>query len=187
MGMASQDAALAMIQLANSAGGSGSSTNWLGMIASAAMSAMGGAGAGAGEAATSGSMAIPGQNYYAAMGGVMTKDGMIPLSKYARGGVAKSPQVAIFGEAGPEAYVPLPDGRSIPVTMTGGNTKNEKTETQNISISVVVNNNDKGKSEDKQTAGGDERSAWTQMADRIKMMVQEEMVTQQRPGGLLYR
>ena len=32
------------------------------------------------------------------------------------GGVSNIP--AIFGEAGPEAAVPLPDGRSIPVTFT---------------------------------------------------------------------
>ena len=28
--------------------------------------------------------------------------------------------MALYGEAGPEAYVPLPDGRSIPVAMRGG-------------------------------------------------------------------
>lgn len=37
---------------------------------------------------------------------------------YAGGGVSSSP--AIFGEAGPEAAVPLPDGRTIPVTIRGG-------------------------------------------------------------------
>jgi hypothetical protein len=35
---------------------------------------------------------------------------------YAKGGIADKP--SIFGEAGPEAAVPLPDGRSIPVTIT---------------------------------------------------------------------
>ncbi|POZ49906.1 tape measure protein [Methylovulum psychrotolerans] len=38
-----------------------------------------------------------------------------PLKKYAMGGVSHT--AAIFGEAGPEAAVPLPDGRSIPVTL----------------------------------------------------------------------
>ena len=37
---------------------------------------------------------------------------------FARGGVANKP--SIFGEAGPEAAVPLPDGRSIPVDINGG-------------------------------------------------------------------
>ncbi len=51
-------------------------------------------------------------------GGIMTSAGPLPLRSYARGGVANSPQLALFGEgAGPEAFVPLPDGRSIPVTI----------------------------------------------------------------------
>jgi len=53
-----------------------------------------------------------------ANGGIMTAYGPMPLNYYAGGGVANSPQVAIFGEGRtPEAYVPLPDGRSIPVSM----------------------------------------------------------------------
>lgn len=39
-----------------------------------------------------------------------------PMKTFARGGVSRS--AAIFGEAGPEAAVPLPDGRSIPVRFT---------------------------------------------------------------------
>lgn len=54
-------------------------------------------------------------------GGVMTPYGPLPLRKYAAGGVANSPQVSVFGEGRmAEAYVPLQDGRSIPVTMRGG-------------------------------------------------------------------
>lgn len=53
-----------------------------------------------------------------ANGNVMTEYGPLPLQKYANGGIARSPQLSIFGEGRlPEAYVPLPDGRSIPVTM----------------------------------------------------------------------
>lgn len=53
-------------------------------------------------------------------GGVMTGQGQMSLRKYASGGIANSPQLAMFGEGSrPEAYVPLPDGRSIPVTMNG--------------------------------------------------------------------
>lgn len=39
------------------------------------------------------------------------------LPTFARGGIAT--ERSIFGEAGPEAAVPLPDGRTIPVTITG--------------------------------------------------------------------
>lgn len=56
-----------------------------------------------------------------AMGGIMSSAGPLPLRSYAGGGVANTPQLALFGEGRtPEAYVPLPDGRSIPVTMSGG-------------------------------------------------------------------
>ena len=53
-----------------------------------------------------------------ANGGVMSPSGPMPLRTYSRGGVANSPQVAVFGEGMMnEAYVPLPDGRRIPVAM----------------------------------------------------------------------
>jgi phage host-nuclease inhibitor protein Gam len=53
-------------------------------------------------------------------GGIMTPQGALPLHTYRTGGVANTPQLAMFGEGDmAEAYVPLPDGRSIPVTMTG--------------------------------------------------------------------
>lgn len=66
-----------------------------------------------------------------AEGGVMTSAGELPLRKYAAGGVATSPQLALFGEGrGPEAYVPLPDGRRIPVAMQGGG------QTVNVSINL---------------------------------------------------
>jgi hypothetical protein len=58
-----------------------------------------------------------------AKGGVHqgTMLGSIPVNAYANGGIATSPQLALFGEGrGAEAFVPLPDGRSIPVTMSGG-------------------------------------------------------------------
>jgi outer membrane murein-binding lipoprotein Lpp len=61
----------------------------------------------------------PWASIIAAMGAAQT--GVVlgtPLPKYAKGGIADSP--SIFGEAGPEAAVPLPDGRSIPVNMNGG-------------------------------------------------------------------
>jgi hypothetical protein len=44
----------------------------------------------------------------------------LPVRAYAQGGVASSPQVAIYGEGStPEAFVPLPDGRRIPVDLAG--------------------------------------------------------------------
>jgi tape measure domain-containing protein len=55
-----------------------------------------------------------------AMGGIVTPKGTVSLNRYAMGGIANTPQMAIFGEGRlPEAYVPLPDGRRIPVMMNG--------------------------------------------------------------------
>lgn len=55
-----------------------------------------------------------------ANGGIMTSAGSLPLNTYANGGVANRPQLALFGEGRtPEAFVPLPDGRHIPVAMQG--------------------------------------------------------------------
>ena len=39
------------------------------------------------------------------------------MAKHAEGGIATPGMLNIFGEAGPEAAVPLPDGKSIPVKM----------------------------------------------------------------------
>jgi tape measure domain-containing protein len=86
----------------------------------------GGGGGGGGDLDLSGfrqySMEGAGMPFAApfANGGVMTGRGPVPLKKYARGGVANRPQLALYGEGSkPEAYVPLPDGRRIPVALQG--------------------------------------------------------------------
>ena len=56
-----------------------------------------------------------------ANGGVMQGSMGTPVNAYANGGIANSPQLAMFGEGrGAEAFVPLPDGKNIPVKMEGG-------------------------------------------------------------------
>ncbi|MBN7755541.1 hypothetical protein JYP46_01780 [Nitratireductor aquimarinus] len=52
-----------------------------------------------------------------AKGGIAAHGKPQPLPRFAKGGVARS--ASIFGEAGPEAAVPLPDGRRIPVDLRG--------------------------------------------------------------------
>jgi hypothetical protein len=72
-----------------------------------------------------------------ANGGIVGSGGMMPLAKYASGGIASTPQLAVFGEGSMnEAFVPLPDGRSIPVSMRGGGN------TVNVYISGVNNAHD---------------------------------------------
>lgn len=76
---------------------------------------------GASEGAGYDSAVVTAQSTQFAKGGIMTDRGSMPLRMYAKGGIANSPQLAMYGEGSlPEAYVPLPDGRSIPVTMQGG-------------------------------------------------------------------
>jgi len=58
-----------------------------------------------------------------AEGGVMPGQvtGTAPVRAFARGGIARRPTMALFGEGNnAEAFVPLPDNRSIPVSFVGG-------------------------------------------------------------------
>lgn len=98
----------------NLIGGGGSS------IAASAAGSLGGSAAinAAGSASGGGILSWLGSLFHFADGGIMTSSGPLPLRRYAGGGVADSPQVAMYGEGKhPEAYVPLPDGRSIPVNV----------------------------------------------------------------------
>jgi len=105
-----------------------------------------------------------------AMGGVMTNSGPLKLRRYAGGGIASGPQLAMFGEGSrPEAYVPLPDGRSIPVTMRGNGSG------ANVTVNV-----DAGGS----SVEGDGPKA-NMLGKAIGIAVQQELVKQKRPGGLL--
>lgn len=116
-----------------------------------------------------------------ANGGIMTGAGPLPLKSYATGGIADRPQLALFGEGSMnEAFVPLPDGRSIPVSFTGtppagGNT---------VLINITVNNDGGGT---ETTDGKGAVEDWQRLAQRIRGLVREEMQTQQRPGGMLAR
>lgn len=107
-----------------------------------------------------------------ANGGIMTGDGPVPLKKYANGGIASSPQLAMFGEGSqPEAYVPLPDGRRIPVAMQGGGGGGDTT----VNVSVDA----KGTSVQGNSSQGE------QLGRVIAQAVQAELIKQKRPGGLL--
>ncbi len=113
---------------------------------------------------------------YSAKGNVMTSDGPMRLRKYAAGGIARSPQVSVFGEGSmPEAYVPLPDGRSIPVSVQGGSAGGG-----DINLSVHVN------VESGQTSSqGDQTAQGSGLAKLVTNVVKTELINQKRPGGLL--
>ena len=107
-------------------------------------------------------------------GGVMSSAGEVPLRKYARGGVADSPQMALFGEGSkPEAFVPLNDGRTIPVTVKGQKGGEG-------SVNVTVNVSSSGSVD---ASGGKEDQKNFGLA--IAQVVKAEIVKQKRAGGLL--
>jgi lambda family phage tail tape measure protein len=124
---------------------------------------------GLGNAAFSSNFVVP--NFSFANGGIMSASGSIPLNKYAGGGVANSPQMALFGEGSmPEAYVPLPDGRRIPVNMKNGGSSSPV-------INVAV--------DAKGTSVSGNRGQGEALGRAIAASVQAELIKQKRPGGLL--
>lgn len=86
---------------------------------------------GSGSGVAGGLLSGIGKIFGFADGGIAAYGKPVDLPRFAAGGVSNS--AAIFGEAGPEAAVPLPDGRSIPVTMKGGG--------NTIIVNVSGNNN----------------------------------------------
>ena len=161
-------------------------------LASAAVSAWAGGRASTpattgGNVAGGGSASIPsnGQNVPAIPkfenGGIMGPNGVLPLKAYSKGGIATTPQLALFGEGrSNEAYVPLPDGRSIPVTMTGSMGGGNATVAP-VSINISVSSDG---SESSSNSDGDGKS-WNDAAQRIKNIVLETITQEKRPGGSL--
>ena len=107
-----------------------------------------------------------------AKGGVMTDNGPLKLHTYARGGIANTPQFAMFGEGSmPEAYVPLPDGKRIPVAMQGSGGGGSNQITINVDASGTKAQGDSG-------ASG-------ALARDLARVVDDRLIHHRRPGGLL--
>jgi hypothetical protein len=104
----------------------------------------------------------------------MATGGVIPMAKggikgYSTGGIATEPTYLV-GEAGPEAVVPLPNGRSIPVDMKGNSGTN------NVTINVDAAGNSST------TMDGEKGKA---LGIAIQAAVMETLQREQRPGGVL--
>lgn len=183
--------AKAMAFAADSASGSGGwLTSLIGIGASFFAPGAGGAlssaatsGASAGATAVSNGMGMDLGNIGVsfptefANGGIMTQYGQMALRKYANGGIADRPQMAIYGEGDMnEAFVPLPDGRSIPVTMNGGG---GQVNNMPVNISIVVNK------DGTETTDNSDSSQFNELAGRIKGLVKEVLLTETRPGGII--
>ncbi|EAN1228567.1 tape measure protein [Salmonella enterica] len=114
-----------------------------------------------------------------ANGGIFGKDGVIPLRAYSKGGIADSPQLAIYGEGDmDEAFVPLPDGRSIPVTLNTGSAGKGSVFSP---VSIAINVNSDGSSSE----SGMDEARWGGAARQIKAIVLDTIAEEKRGGGSL--
>ncbi|WP_434523876.1 tape measure protein [Photorhabdus asymbiotica] len=169
----------------------GAAVSVVGMASSAynAMSSAGWLSSGGGNAVADGTKGIqlrPTPDQFQvitphANGGVFGPGGVVSLAKYSKGGIATSPQLALFGEGDMnEAYVPLPDGRTIPVTMTGNASGSGGDQ---VNIAITVQNYNDGSSNS--SGDGDNGSQWNEMARKVKAVVLDTLTSESRPGGML--
>lgn len=103
-----------------------------------------------------------------ATGGIMSRS-MAPQ------GVIKQPTYLVGEGKHNEAVVPLPNGRSIPVQMHGGNSSSN-----NVQVNVNISNEGNVQTE---TQGQDANDIGTLIANAV----QKELQMQKMPGGILNR
>lgn len=161
------------------ASSSSSSSRWLNFglsLASTAVSAW------AGSASSSSSEPKPNVKKHA-NGGIFGKEGVVPLRAYQKGGIATSPQLAMFGEGSMnEAYVPLPDGRTIPVTLSA-ESAGKCTGNAVSPVSIQINVTKDGRTSE--SSSGSESNLWNGAARQIKSIVLETIAEEKRSGGSL--
>ncbi|HCI6739525.1 TPA: tape measure protein [Klebsiella variicola subsp. variicola] len=159
------------------ASSSSSSSRWLNFglsLASTAVSAW------AGSSTPSGSK--PNVKKHA-NGGIFGREGVVPLRAYQKGGIATSPQLAMFGEGSMnEAYVPLPDGRTIPVTLSA-ESAGKSTGNAVSPVSIKINVTKDGRTSE--SSSGSESNLWNGAARQIKSIVLETIAEEKRSGGSL--
>ncbi|MDU9058350.1 tape measure protein [Klebsiella pneumoniae] len=159
------------------ASSSSSSSRWLNFglsLASTAVSAW------AGSSTPSGSK--PNVKKHA-NGGIFGREGVVPLRAYQKGGIATSPQLAMFGEGSmKEAYVPLPDGRTIPVTLSA-ESAGKSTGNAVSPVSIQINVTKDGRTSE--SSSGSESNLWNGAARQIKSIVLETIAEEKRSGGSL--
>ena len=114
-----------------------------------------------------------------ALGGVMSGQG--PIRYYAGGGVARSPQLSVFGEgATPEAYLPIPGGK-VPVQWVGApGGGGGGGVVMNLSVNVTSDDID-----DERRAMLLAKRLGEQLGRMIETRIDTRIAYQQRPGGSL--
>ena len=116
-------------------------------------------------------------------GGIMTSRGPVPLRKYSGGGIATSPQLALFGEGSvPEAYVPVPSGR-IPVELRGGGLRGGMTVQTNVNVNMTAPAGGQGSGDS--GGRGNMMEQARELGAIVTAMVNKNLQDQMRPGGLL--
>jgi hypothetical protein len=85
-----------------------------------------GGGGGAGDMGSAGGDILGLGGLWMGKGGIFPGEFM-PIQHFAAGGIARRPTIGMIGEnRKPEAVIPLPDGRSVPVQFTGGGNSEER-------------------------------------------------------------
>lgn len=126
--------------------------------------------------------------------------GVVPIEHFAAGGVGgitHRPQhmalgrtIAEFGE-GPqaEAFVPLPDGRTIPVTLqyAGARPTGSALPVQSGPVSNIVNVTVHTQAGSTQSSNAGAGPNLSQLARDLGKLVEAKLIDEQRPGGLLAR
>jgi hypothetical protein len=96
------------------------------------------------------------------------------IPKFANGGVVTGPTLGLVGEGRyNEAVIPLPDGKSVPVQLSGGDGGNQ----MNTNITVNVSN---GQAQSNATGSNS-----SELGRKIEGAVKQVIVGELRPGGLL--
>jgi tape measure domain-containing protein len=99
--------------------------------------------------------------------------------KFANGGIVTGPTLGLIGEGRyNEAIIPMPNNRAVPVDLKGSVGGNYST-----SIAVNVNNSSTGATAESQITG----DQGNKLAGVLDKAVKQAILSEQRPGGLLYR
>ena len=100
--------------------------------------------------------------------------GELGVTGFANGGVVTGPTLGLVGEGRyNEAVIPLPDGKSVPVQLSGGDGGNQI----NSNITVNVSN---GQAQSNATGSNS-----SELGRKIEGAVKQVIVGELRPGGLL--
>lgn len=175
--------ALQMAVVSAMGGGSSSSSGLFGSLVGGVASYFGGSGTSGAAASSSFSSGAYSNLSFNAKGGVYDSPSLNSFS----GGVYNAPTMfafaqgaGVFGEAGPEAIMPLTraaDGSLGVRAVGGGNSSGTSGGAPQVYISIDGNGNSSSKSSDGWEQFG------TQIANYVKQLYQQEKMKDLRPGG----